>query len=181
MGREKAFLPYAGATLIENRLDRMQALFAEVFWVKSKPEQFSHIRANVVKDIVPDKGPLAGVVSGLLVSVFEHCFVMPCDMPLLDDQILRAMAARRHGLDMLLYQHGDTVEPLVGIYSRRCAAALEQAVFKGATHQISLVEGLATDTFCAPRSGKAALLPPHFDINSAGDYARLLGRPAVRS
>ncbi len=179
MGRPKAFLPYAGGTLIEHRLDRMQSLFAEVFLVTNQPEQFGHVSANVVKDIVPEKGPLAGILSGLLVSIFEHCFVVPCDMPLLDDNIIRAMAARRQGLDMLLYEHDEIVEPLVGVYSRRCAAALEQALFHSDKKK-NLLTGLKTEIFNGPRREKPFSLPPHFDVDTAGDYGKLIGRPSGR-
>lgn len=178
MGRPKAFLPYAGSTIIEHKLDQMQSLFAEVFLVTNQPEQFSHVSANVVKDIVPEKGPVAGILSGLLVSVFEHCFVVPCDMPLLDNYLIRAMSARRHGLDMLLYEH-DVVEPLVGIYSRRCATVLEQALFNSHERQ-DLLAGLKTETFKGPRTDIRKILPPHFDVDTAGDYGKLIGRPAIR-
>lgn len=177
MGLNKAFLPYAGGTLIEYRLDRMQSLFAEVFLVTNQPEQFAHISANVVKDIVPGKGPLAGVLSGLLVSVYEHCFVVPYDMPLLDDSIIRAMVARRHGHDMLLYEHDDIVEPLVGVYSRRCAATLEKALFHRNERE-NLLKGLKTEIFKGPRREKPWSLPPHFEVDTAGDYGKLIGRSA---
>lgn len=176
MGRQKAFLPYAGCTLIEHRLRHMQGLFAEVFLVTNQPEQFSHLTSNVVKDIVPDRGPLAGILSGLLVSVYEHCFVLPCDMPLMDDSLILTMAKRRQNVDMLLYQHDNVVEPLVGVYSRRCAMSLEQAVFRHDACTENLTDGLKIEIFTPPRRERDSLFPPHFDVDSAGDYGRLVAR-----
>jgi molybdenum cofactor guanylyltransferase len=174
MGRQKAFLPYGGTTMIEHRLNRMQGLFSEVFLVTNQPEDFSHISSNVVKDIVPEKGPLAGILSGLLVSIHEHCFVVPCDMPLLDDTLIRAMVARRKGVDMLLYQHDNVVEPLVGVYSRRATISLEQALFRNDACTENLTDGLKIEIFSAPRRDRDAEFPPHFDVDTAGDYGKLI-------
>src|SRR5947207_39916 len=65
MGRPKAFLPFAGRTIVEHLLDTAQEMFNEVFLVANEPESFCHLSVDVVKDILPYRGPLGGILSGL--------------------------------------------------------------------------------------------------------------------
>src|SRR5687768_8399181 len=68
MGRPKAFLPYAGRTIIEHQLNIFREIFTEVFLVANEPDTYSHLSVDVVKDILPYRGPLGGILSGLLVA-----------------------------------------------------------------------------------------------------------------
>ncbi|MBY0356714.1 MAG: molybdenum cofactor guanylyltransferase [Candidatus Obscuribacterales bacterium] len=174
MGREKAFLPYAGKTLIEYRLDCMQELFAEVFLVTNNPDAFEHLSANVVKDIIPNRGPLAGILSGLLVSHYEQSFVIPCDTPLLDKQLIRQMSAKRHDLDLLIYGDEGQLEPLIGIYSKRCVDSLEKALFEEQKDSVDFVGDMNMQVFSPPKSAhKGPGLPAHFNIDTPQDYGKL--------
>lgn len=94
MGRPKEFLPLAGTTMLEHILDRALNLFADVLLVTNKPEDYEHLSADIVKDIVPDRGPLAGILSGLLVAQYQDAFVLPCDMPLFTENQIRELAAQ---------------------------------------------------------------------------------------
>src|SRR5438105_4408950 len=62
MGRTKAFLPFAGRTIIEYLLDITREMFDEIFLVANEPENFSHLSVDVVKDILPYRGPLGGIL-----------------------------------------------------------------------------------------------------------------------
>lgn len=171
MGVEKAFLPYAGKTLIEHRLETLQPYFNEVFLVTNAPEHFNHVSANVVKDIIPGRGPLVGILSGLLVSVCDHAFVTPCDMPLLDEHVILSLAQKRQEADVLLYRYHEHIEPLVGVYSKRCIPHLEKLVFEGETRGSDFLGGLKRKTIDFGR--QHTVLPPHFSVDTPGDFGRL--------
>lgn len=174
MGRQKAFLPYASKTLVEHRLDSMQEIFSEVFLVTNTPESFRHLSANVVKDIIPNRGPLVGILSGLLVSLYEHSFVIPCDMPLIDTRLMRNMASKRHGLDVLVYGHEEQMEPLVGIYSKLCIEPLEEAIFKGQGLAGDFIRKMNAAVYHPPVAERKRALPSHFNIDTPQDYGRLI-------
>lgn len=78
MGRDKATLPWGGATLLERMVDQLRQAGAGRVIVSGRPEF-----AGGVADDAPGRGPVAG-----LASCLRHCgdgllVVVPVDLPLL--------------------------------------------------------------------------------------------------
>lgn len=176
MGRPKAFLPFEGKTLIERRFEAIRELFAEVVLVANDPEAYSNLSVDVVKDIIPNRGPLVGILSALLVSEYEHTFVIACDMPLIDNKLIREMCQERHDKDVLVLSHEDGIEPLLGVYSKRCIEPLEQAIFANQLKAHDFLNGINAQLFRfdAQRYAAQGALPPYFNVNTPQDYSRLL-------
>ncbi|HEY9714421.1 MAG TPA: molybdenum cofactor guanylyltransferase, partial [Chroococcales cyanobacterium] len=129
MGRPKAFLPYEGSTIIEHVLLQVRDLFNEVLLVANEPDLYENLGVDVVKDILPHRGPLGGILSGLLVAANSHAFVVACDMPLVDKKLIREMTALRHGNDVVVLAHDGGIEPLFALYSKNCIKPLEESLF----------------------------------------------------
>ncbi len=173
MGRPKAFLPYAGKTLIESTMDLMSELFDEVLLVTNNPEEFEHLSANVVRDIIPKRGPLVGILSGLLVARNEHCFVAPCDMPFLNSDLLLSMAARRNTADLLVYSSDKVIEPLLAIYSKSCIESLEEVIFQGKDAARDFVISKNAQLFEFQRETKNLIRLPHFNVDTPSQFGQL--------
>jgi molybdopterin-guanine dinucleotide biosynthesis protein A len=174
MGRQKAFLPYAGTTLIEHRYDQMKTLFAEVMLVANDPEIYSHITDDVVKDIIPHRGPLVGILSALLVAAHERVFVIACDMPLVDAQLIKEMTAAAKDTDVLVASHEEGVEPLLGVYSKKCVKPLEEAIFVGILKVTDFLGGIAAKLYKIDVDRFNGNLPVVFNVNTPTDYSRLI-------
>lgn len=176
MGRPKAFLPYEGKTLIERRFEAIRDMFSEVVLVANDPDAYSGLSVDVVKDIIPNRGPLVGILSALLVSEYEHTFVIACDMPLIDNRLIREMCQQRDASDVLVLAHEDGVEPLLGVYSKRCIEPLEQAVFADNLKVQDFLSGINAQLFQydAARYGARGDLPAYFNVNTPQDYSRLI-------
>jgi molybdopterin-guanine dinucleotide biosynthesis protein A len=174
MGRPKAFLPYGGRTLIEHRYQMLQEMFTEVVLVANEPDDYSHITLDVVKDIIPNRGPLVGILSALLVAENEHVFIIACDMPLVDKHLIRRMAMQAPAADVLVAHHEDGVEPLLGIYSKRCIEPLEAAIFEGNLKVADFLGGISAKLFPVDAVGAGGRLPQHFNVNTPQDYSKLL-------
>jgi len=182
MGRPKAFLPYNGTTMIAHVLEIAKEAFDEVLLIANEPEHFSDFGVNVVKDILPYRGPLGGLLSGLLVATNQRSFVLPCDMPFIGRELLKAMTACCHESDLLVLSHSDGIEPLVGVYSKRCIKPLEEALFAGAPSLSDFVSGLNAKTFdCtfSPEPRNAQGLPAYFDVDTPQDYCLAIGGVTV--
>ncbi|MCA9806106.1 MAG: molybdenum cofactor guanylyltransferase, partial [Cyanobacteria bacterium HKST-UBA02] len=131
MGRPKAFLPYEGSTVIAHIVDTITPIFTEVLLVSNEPESYEDLGVDVVKDILPYRGPMGGILSGLLVAAHEHSFVIACDMPLVDPELIHDLASRREDQDVVVVSHEAGVEPLLAIYSKNCIKPLEESLFSG--------------------------------------------------
>lgn len=173
MGRPKAFLPYQGTLMITHIIDLVRQLFAEVLLVTNEPELFDGLEIDIVKDILPHRGPLGGILSGLLIASHHHSFVIACDMPFISSNLIEEMVGGRKNSDVLVLTHDNGIEPLIGIYSKNCIKALEESLFVGETSLHDFVSGLKAETFfCSDVLSGADknVLPPYFNIDTPQDY-----------
>ncbi len=174
MGRPKAFLPYRGTLLITYMIDLVRQLFSEVLLVTNEPELYEDLEIDTVKDILPHRGPLGGILSGLLIASHQQSFVIACDMPFIDTNLISEMVKKGHTGDMLVLMHEKGIEPLIGIYSKSCIKTLEESLFAGQTSLSDIASGLNAKVFyCAEllSQNKENFLPPYFDIDTPQDYA----------
>ncbi|MBN8659208.1 MAG: molybdenum cofactor guanylyltransferase [Candidatus Obscuribacter phosphatis] len=173
MGRPKAFLPYGGTTMIQHILTNIKDLFSETFLVSNEPESYEDFEVDVVKDILPYRGPLGGILSGLLISQHSHAFVIACDMPLVSARLIRELCARRFEHDVVVAAHEEGLEPLLGVYSKNCIKPLEESLFNGDLSLKDFLAGLNTSTYEISEDNETSL-PPYFNVNTPQDYSRLV-------
>jgi molybdenum cofactor guanylyltransferase len=174
MGRPKAFLPFEGTTMVNHVLNQVRDLFAEVFIVANEPDNYEDLGVDVVKDILPYRGPLGGILSGLLVAKHEYTFVIACDMPFVDKRLIREMTSARHGNDVVVLTHEMGVEPLLALYSKNCIKPLEESLFAGNLSLQEFLSGLKAQPFEYDLNPMGEDLPAFFNINTPQDYSRAI-------
>lgn len=180
MGRPKAFLPYEGSTVIGHIVREIKDLFNEVFIVANEVESFEDLGVDVVKDILPHRGPLGGILSGLMTSSNHYAFVMACDMPLIDKRLVRELVSRRQDNDVVVLSHPQGIEPLFGVYSKNCIKPLEESLFAGNLSVQDFLSGLKAGIYeWMPERHDAEALPPFFNINTPQDYSRVIARAGM--
>jgi molybdenum cofactor guanylyltransferase len=178
MGRPKAFLPYKGTTMIAHIIDTVQDIFSEVFLVTNEPQWFEDLGVDIVKDILPHRGPLGGILSGLLVASNQYSFVLACDMPFIDKKLIGEMLCHQQDSDVLVLAHENGIEPLIGIYSKSCIKPMEESLFTKDPTLHDFVSGLNAKTFFYNDSKHRASqdIPPYFNIDTPQDYTRAVTR-----
>ncbi len=111
LGRDKAELPWEGRTLLEVVAARLAGLFGEVVVVGGvRRRRLGLPRVSQRLDLLPGRGPLGGLVTGLLALPGRPVFACACDLPLLDPEAVRRLAAV--ALPALERGHGAVI-PLV--------------------------------------------------------------------
>jgi molybdopterin-guanine dinucleotide biosynthesis protein A len=88
----------------------------------------------VLDDGADVRAPIAGVLAGLRAARHDRCLVLPVDVPRIDPESLRALAAR--GGDVAVSQAG----PLPGAYRKSVVSVLDAAV---AARDLSLRRAIA--------------------------------------
>lgn len=161
--------------MVNHVLNQVRDLFAEVFIVANEPDNYEDLGVDVVKDILPYRGPLGGILSGLLVAKHEYTFVIACDMPFVDKRLIREMTAARHGNDVVVLTHDMGVEPLLGLYSKNCIKPLEESLFAGNLSLQEFLSGLKAQPFeYDPNYSTGDDLPAFFNVNTPQDYSRAI-------
>jgi len=126
MLRNKAFLQIGQKTIIERETEVLSTLFSRIIVVTNARESHKHLRVNLVSDLVPGKGPLGGIYSGLTASKDEYNFVVSCDLPFLNAGLISYMIEVTSGQDIVIPKLNGFVEPLHAVYSKHCLIPIKR-------------------------------------------------------
>ena len=176
MGSDKALLPYRGGLFIEAVHRQMAALFPEVLVVAASPDQYPFLPCRQVTDLFPGGGVLAGVHSGLVHASHPAIFVVACDMPFLNDALIRLLVSRADGADVVLPRSDSGAEPLHALYARSCLPAVTASLERGERRIISFfpevhVREVPPEEIAAIDPGFASFR----NINTPEEYYQLRG------
>ena len=128
IGREKAFLKIGESTIIEEQLSSLHGIFEEIIIVTNNRENFKDMDAKVVTDIVPHSGPMGGLFTGLAVSSNIHCFVIGCDMPLINLELIKFLIDKIKENDIVIPLASRGKETLFAIYSINCLETIKRQI-----------------------------------------------------
>ena len=127
MGRDKRFLELEGRTLLERALSVLESLFSEVIVVVAEPvPRISGLRHQVVTDLVPNCATLGGLYTGLSSAAHGRIFAAACDMPFLNQSVIKWMAKLDRNADVVMAQLANGLQPMHAVYSKACLPHLER-------------------------------------------------------
>lgn len=142
----KAFIEVEGKKIIERNLKTMKQLFQEVLIITNQPELYSYLGVPLFGDIYNIRGPMTGIFTALVNSSNNWIFVSACDMPFINPELIRYMAAARarggpgaNPYEVIAPILHNRTEPLFAFYSKPVLTALEKLLF---TSKRSLVDFL---------------------------------------
>lgn len=148
MGRDKAFLAGAdGRPLVEVALDALRAAgAAHLLIAANDPARFESLGVRVVPDAVPGEGPLRGIQAALEAAATDWCLVVACDMPHLDAELLRQVAARMVApFQVVVPEAGGRLQPLHAGWHRSALLEIQSALAEGERSLMGMLERLDAD------------------------------------
>ena len=171
IGGNKAFLKLGGRTFIEIIVDKLRLLFKQVIIVANTPGDYRHLQVQIVKDLIPGKGSLGGIYSGLFHSESHHNFVTACDMPFLNVEVIKYMQNTIEGYDVIIPKRQKGLEPLHAFYSRNCLRPIKKYIDSGTNLKIldffsAVKVSLIVDTVLRPMDQEGMSF---FNINTPAD------------
>jgi len=125
MGRNKAFLEIDGRRIIDRTKDLFLEVFDEVLLVTNSPLDYLALDLRLVSDLIPDKGSLGGIYTGLFHASHPHAFVAACDMPFLNRRLIGHLAQLAPKFDIVIPKTNDGLQPLHAVYSQSCLPFME--------------------------------------------------------
>jgi FdhD protein len=132
MGRNKALLEVNGSPIIAHTYRTLAGLFHEVIIVTNTPQDFEFIPCRKVPDIHPGIGSIAGLHSALAHSKTGLTFVIACDMPFSDPDIIRHLCnMQQEDYDAVTPFSEGGQEPLHALYRSKCVEVFENAISNG--------------------------------------------------
>jgi molybdopterin-guanine dinucleotide biosynthesis protein A len=132
MGTDKAFVDYAGRTLLARALDLSRSVAFDVRIVGSK-EKFAAF-APVVEDVIRDCGPLGGIHAALRASSTELNVMLAVDVPFVSWAFLQYLVTQARGAPeaaVVVPRMDGGWQPLCAVYRRAFASVAERALLAG--------------------------------------------------
>ncbi len=166
MGRNKAFIELNGKPLVERVIERVRAVCSETIIVANDREAFSQFGLAVVGDVYPGKGSLGGIFSGLQAAHEPYALAVACDMPFLNERLLRYLISLAPGFDAVVPRapvpdmsfpapknpmppratkrtaRERSLHPLHGVYAKDCLASIQSRLETDDLRVISFIETL---------------------------------------
>ncbi len=176
-GREKAFLEFEGQTFIERLLKSFGHLFGRTLIVTNTPGMYTGLGVRVVRDLIPRKGAIQGLITGLFYAPTEWSFVAACDTPLLKEEFISLLVESvRPGDRVVLPRTPDGLHPLTAAYHRSCRAPLTGLADQGERSFRPLYKKVATREIEPERIMEVDPgLVSFININTPGDMELLTG------
>ena len=133
MGQDKGSMSLNGKPMIIHVLETIAAVADEIIVVLRNKDQvdkykkiINHLKSdktniNIVTDILKDKGPLEGILTGLNNITSDKAMVVPCDSPFISENFVNKMFlySNESNFDAFVPKWpDDNLEPLHSIYKK---------------------------------------------------------------
>ena len=136
MGEDKAFIEIEGISIINRVQSLLRTLFNEIIIVTNKRERFANLDAKTYSDLLPERGALGGLYTGLFFSSYSYSFCVACDMPFLKQSVIEYLITKIPGYDVIVPRTIDGLQPLHAIYSKSCIGPIRKVMELG-KHRIT--------------------------------------------
>ncbi len=135
MGTEKALLKLDGETLADRALRKLRQVCAEVAIAGARGEilRLAQHSVRVISDLLPECGPLGGIVSALEHTAFEWNLFLAVDVPFVPVEALVALLEEHAGgaQSIIIPEVDGQLHPLCGVYARSALPALRAELKAG--------------------------------------------------
>lgn len=130
MKHEKAFLKLGAKTIIEELISRLKKNFCKLIIIANDTRKYMEFGLEMASDILPEKGPLGGIYTALVKSDSFYNFVFACDMPFINQDLIRYMLKECRGYDITIADYNGRLQPLCAIYSKNCIEPIKKQLEK---------------------------------------------------
>ena len=131
MGQNKALISIDGVPIIARIHALFKKMFREVIIVSDQPQLFSNLSAKIFPDLIPGRGALGGLYTGLFFSSFPFSFSVACDMPFLKKPLIDFLLRDIEGFDIVVPRTEDGLQPLHAVYARNCLDPIKRLMDAG--------------------------------------------------
>jgi molybdopterin-guanine dinucleotide biosynthesis protein A len=176
-GRNKAFAAVGGEPIAVRTLRLLAQIFPQVIVATNTPQEFSRFPVETVSDVHRGRGPLAGVHAAMRIARHPHLFVVACDMPGLDADVIRFLLGRIDGADAIVPRWDGDIEPLHAVYAVRVLPVVERCLEESRSAMRQFLPLVRVDYVSeAELRGVSAAAASFTNVNTPEELAAVGGR-----
>ena len=111
-GKNKAIAEINGERLISRVVNMLGLVFEKIIIISNSPYEYRYLDVPIYEDIIKGLGPLGGIYTGLSYMDCEAGFFVACDMPFLNEHLIRHMIEIRTDYDAVIPKIDWRIEAL---------------------------------------------------------------------
>lgn len=163
MGFDKQLLKINERRLIDSLKKKLKGEFNEIIVVTNKSEYYIGLTDKIIKDIIPNKGPLSGIHAGLVEASSKYVYFMACDMPNINLDYIKYMKKKLENVDVkaCITKLGEWIEPFNAFYSKDMIKDIEEYLLQDRRSVNSLIRKLS---ICYIEEEEARKFSPNWDM-----------------
>ncbi len=96
----------------------------------SNNEQYTQFGYPVYEDLIKEKGPLAGIYTGLSFSRSDKNVVLSCDVPFVNSTIINLLINNCKDFDVVIPEKNKRTHQMIGIYDKSCVNSFKNQLKK---------------------------------------------------
>ena len=128
MGSDKGLLLHEAKTWAQTAVEKLQVINIAIKLSVNEQQQTDYAKVFKSESLIVDdatldiRGPLLGVLSAHLHNSGKDLFLLACDLPLMDPQLLKELYSlyqQSKKYDVYIFTNDKEQEPLCGIYTAK--------------------------------------------------------------
>ena len=127
-GMNKALVEINGVRLIERVIRVMESIFEHLIIIANTPHDYAYLQLPMYEDLIKGLGPLGGILTGLEAISDDAGFVVACDMPFLNADLVRYMVDMRDDYYAVVPKITWKIEALHALYNKRCLPVIRELI-----------------------------------------------------
>ena len=129
MGVDKGLMSFKNKPMAQHVIDAVKPFVNNIIIIANQKE-YSIFGYPTYKDILKEKGPLAGIYTGLQHSQTENNIVVSCDVPFINDKLLKLLLHDSLNFDVVIPEKDNRTHPLIGCYKKSCSTLFKEQLDK---------------------------------------------------
>jgi len=126
MGQDKASIMLAGESLLNRAIANLQPLFEHIIISVREPQ--TGISLPQICDENTRRAPMVGIATALDKIETNWVFVVAVDMPFISADLIRFLAKKREGKQVVVPMIDEHLQPLFAYYAKACLPAMQQQI-----------------------------------------------------
>ena len=119
MGEDKGLMSFNGKPMIQYIIDTVSPFVNDIIIIANN-NKYLKFGYPVYEDLRKEKGPLAGIYSGLNYSNTNKNIVLSCDTPFVSASLIKLLIEKSNEADVVIPEKDNRTHQLIGIYNRSC-------------------------------------------------------------
>jgi molybdenum cofactor guanylyltransferase len=128
MGSDKGLLVHEAKTWAQTAFDKLSSLNIPIKFSVNDMQQSEYVKVFASEKLIADdtslliKGPLLGVLSAHLQNPDDDLFLLACDLPLMEPNLIKELFAlhqQSNKYEAYIFTNNKEPEPLCGIYTAK--------------------------------------------------------------